>query len=95
MQNGHGPKTRVGNVRPMDGSMQHHGPGDTHNRPNSALCNGVMVMRSNPSEVKDLFEDTELCGKLLGKKKRSHCQSNTLAESLQHLGNNSRNSSLP
>ena len=55
----------------MDGSMQHHGPGDTHNRPNSGLSNGVMVMRSNPSKVKDLFEDTELCGKLLGRKGRA------------------------
>ena len=49
-------------------SMLHHGPGNTHNCLNSALCNGIMVMRSNPSEVKGLFEDTELCGKLLGRK---------------------------
>lgn len=50
----HRPQTCVGNLAPVDRSMQHHCSGQGHYRLNCALGDSVLVMRADTSEAVDL-----------------------------------------
>jgi hypothetical protein len=52
----HGPKLGIGNVVPVNRSMQHHRPGNTHDCLNPSFSNSVVVMGTDACKPLDLLE---------------------------------------
>jgi hypothetical protein len=63
MPDSHGPQGWVRCIRPMDGSVKHHSPGDGHDGPDGSLSFAIVVMGTNACKPDDLFEGRQLLGK--------------------------------
>ena len=64
------PEASVGDVGPMDGTVEHHCSCDAHYRLYTSLGASVVMMSSNSSEVGDLSKGFEVCREFLGGKTR-------------------------
>ena len=51
-----GPQSGVGDIRPMDCRMEHHGSGDGHDGANVALGNTIVMVGTNACKPYDLLE---------------------------------------
>ncbi len=56
----------VGNIRPVDRRMQHHGSRDCHDGSNVALSDAIVMVSADAGESDDLFEVGEVAGELGG-----------------------------
>ncbi len=56
----------IGNIRPVDCRMQHHGSGNRHDGSNVALSDATVMVSADASESDDLFEVREVARKLGG-----------------------------
>jgi hypothetical protein len=63
---GERPESWIGNIRPVDCRMQHHGSGNRHDDSNVALGNVIVMVSADASDSDDLFEIGECARKLGG-----------------------------
>ena len=68
MLDGKWPQSGVGDVRPVDGRMQHHRPGNRHVGANVSLGNAIVMMCADTGKPDDLFEVGKVAGELGGGK---------------------------
>ena len=66
--NCHWPQRGFCLVRPIDGSMEHHGMCNLHDGPDASFCHTIVMMGTNSSKLDDLFELREVMSKGLGGK---------------------------
>ena len=69
MLDGEGPKCGIGDVRPMNGRMQHHGPCDGHDCTNVAFGDSIVMVSADASESDDLLELGEVARELGGRER--------------------------
>ena len=69
MLDGEGPKCGIGDVRPMDGRMQHHGPCDGHDCTNVAFGDSIVMVSADASESNYLLELGEVARELGGRER--------------------------
>ena len=69
MLDGEGPECGVGDVRPVNGRMQHHGPCDGHDGANVAFGDSIVMVSADASESNDLLKLGEVAREL-GRSKR-------------------------
>jgi hypothetical protein len=67
----HGPKAGIGHVRPVNCWVQHHGPGNGHDRLDRSLGVSVVMMGSNTGKANDLAEDFQMGAESLWSKGRA------------------------
>ena len=60
----HRPQGRIGSIRPVNSSMEHHGPGNGHDCSDGSLCLGIVVVGTNTCKLADLLELAKFCGEL-------------------------------
>ena len=60
------PESWIGNIRPVDCRMQHHGSGNRHDGSNVALGDAIVVVSADAGEFDDLFEVGENARELGG-----------------------------
>ncbi|KAI2494032.1 hypothetical protein MHU86_20518 [Fragilaria crotonensis] len=75
------PKCGVGDVRPMDGRMQHHGSCDRHDGSDVAFGDPIVMVSADAGESDDLLELGEVARELADVNVLS-CRRDTLAASL-------------
>ncbi len=63
------PKCGVGDVRPMDGRMQHHGSCNRHDGSDVAFGDPVVMVSADASESDDLLEVGKVARELGGRKR--------------------------
>jgi hypothetical protein len=61
-----GPQGGISDIRPMDGSMKEHGPGNGHYGLDRPFCNSIVMVGANSSELRDLGESLEVLAVCLG-----------------------------
>ena len=61
-----GPKCWVGDVRPMDGRVQHHGSGDGHDCSDVAFGNSIVMMGADTSKAYNLLKVGQVAGEFSG-----------------------------
>ena len=66
MLDGEWPQSGVGDIRPVDCRMQHHGSGDCHDSSNVTLGDANVVVSADTSKSDDLFEVGKVAGELGG-----------------------------
>ena len=64
-----GPECGVGNIWPMDGRMQHHGPCDGHDGSNVAFGDPVVMVSADASESNNLLKVRKVAREL-GRRER-------------------------
>ncbi len=52
----HWPQACIGNIRPMNGGVEHHGSGDGHDCLNVAFGDSIVMVSSCPSKPYHLFK---------------------------------------
>ena len=62
MVDGHGPQTGVGNVRPMNTGMEHHGTSHTHYGLYGSFSNSILVTGTYTREGGYLVECIQMFG---------------------------------
>jgi hypothetical protein len=68
MLHSHRPKLRISHIGPVNGSVQHHGPGNGHNSLDRALSVSILVMGTDAGKSHDLAEGSQMCLETLGGK---------------------------
>ena len=68
---GQGPEPCVGDVRPVDGRVEHHRPCDAHHSLDASLSDSIVMMGTNPGELGDLGKVLEVGAILLGREGRA------------------------
>jgi hypothetical protein len=71
MSNGHGPKSSISNLRPMNGSMDEHATGRSSDGPNGTFSNCILVVSRGAGKLGKLPKLIEILGKCLGGKCRA------------------------
>ena len=64
LDRGEGPQRGIGDVRPMDGRMQHHGSCDGHDGSYVALGDSIVMASADTCEPDNLLEVQEVAGEL-------------------------------
>ena len=67
----HRPQAGIGDIRPMNRGMEHHGSSDRHDCLNASFGNGVVVMCSSARKADHLLELGKLGSKLFGSECRT------------------------
>ena len=68
---GQGPEPCVGDVQPVDGRVEHHGPCDAHHSLDALLGYSVVMMGTNTCKLGDLSKVLEMGAVLFGREGRT------------------------